>query len=134
MFGHLLIDPVDDRRGPGSFLYAGFQVVRNENPGNTAKVLVHVDVGGNPAFLILRKKSFYVGILAAGESTDEDISIEDFPGYAVDDRCCLPGPVNFQLFSRLTVDMHGYLGFHRELLVVVAELRIHEGNLVALPA
>ncbi|MPM81520.1 hypothetical protein SDC9_128573 [bioreactor metagenome] len=44
-------------------------------------------------------------------------------------------PANrLDLLAWLTVDVHGYLDFHRVLLIVVTKMRLHKWNLITLEA
>lgn len=68
------------------------------------------------------QKCFHVCILAVSHYTNKYICLDDFAGIRINDCCRITCPVNFDLFTGFTVDMHGSTMFLLILLDVVAEL------------
>ena len=131
MLGHLVIDLIDRRAVPVGPFYACLQIIGYKQFTDTAEEPVHVDMSGDPAFLIAGKKSFDVGILAIGESRHKDVRRDYLSGFVIDDSRCLSRPVNFDLFARFPLDVHGRPLLQGILLIVVAKLGVHQGLLVS---
>jgi hypothetical protein len=49
------------------------QIVRHQDPCNTAKVVEGINVGIYPAFHVPGQESFYIGILAPGENGNKNV-------------------------------------------------------------
>lgn len=102
VFRHLIVDGVNLLIVPAAITdYSCLTVVRDQNLGHTAKVVVHVDVGSDPCLLFLVDKSFNVGILAVGHYPYKYTCLNDFAGIRVYDVRRITCPIDLNLLSRL---------------------------------
>src|SRR5690554_6210510 len=83
-----------------------------------------------PCLLFLINKCFYKGILTVCHYANEEMGLYDFTSVRIYDVCRITCPINFNLFTRFSIDMHSCTTFLLILLNVVAELRVHKGLFV----
>lgn len=79
----------------------------------------------DPVACFLVYVRFYKSILAVSQHPYKNSCLCDFAGIRIDDLGGIASPVDFNLFTRLSRDMHGGPTFLLILLDVVAELGIH---------
>lgn len=109
-------------------------IIWHQNTGYTTKVLIHVNVSGDPRTLLLVDESLYKWILAVCHNAHKEEGWNDLAGIWIDDLRRIPCPVNFDLFAGLSVDMHGCAALLLILLDVITELGIHERLIAGLAA
>jgi hypothetical protein len=85
-----------------------------------------MDMNSDPCFLFFINKYLGVGVHAVSHGTYKKPYICDLTSVRINDVSRLTCPVNFNLFTRISRDMHGSLAFLLILLYVIAELRIHK--------
>lgn len=101
-------------------------IIRYKDFGNAAEKLQHMDMSSGPGILLFVQKRFRIGILAVGHDTNKDIGILYFACYRIGNMGRITGPVDFDLLSGLTVNMHGCPAFFLIQLNVITELGIHQ--------
>ena len=106
-------------------------VIGDKHGCYTAKEIEHLDMSFNPVACFLIHVCFYKSILAVSQYPYKDPCLCDLSGVRIKDVGGITCPVNFNLFTRLSRDMHGSPAFLFILLDVVAELGIHERLFVA---
>mgnify|MGYP002508712267 CR=1 FL=1 len=106
---------------------SGFAVVRNQQPGHTAKILEGVDVAGQPVLCFHILAGFRIGVAAARKHGHKQICRAWLSGYRVIHRKGVPRPVHLDGVSRLVLDAHGGLCHPRPSPVLVSELRAVHG-------
>lgn len=84
-----------------------FSDVALQNSGNAAVIPKHIYMGGDPAFLIHRKKRLHVGISAVWQWRYEHICGNCFTDIRVDDLCGISRPV--YLFFRTFMQNQWYV-------------------------
>ena len=109
-------------------------IIWHQDTGYTTKVLIHVNVSGDPRTLLLVDESLYKWILAVCHNAHKEEGWNDLAGIWIDDLRRIPCPVNFDLFAGLSVDMHGCAALLLILLDVITELGIHERLIAGLAA
>ena len=107
-------------------IYGGGAVVRYENRSNSTEVFVHVDMCCNPGFCLLVDKGFNKSVLTISQNSNKEKSFCYFTGIGVYDMCRITCPIYFNLFPRLTWDMHCSTSLFFIHLDVIAELGIHK--------
>lgn len=60
-----------------------FAVIRNQDPGNTAKEFIHMDMCIDPGSLLHIQKGFYIRILAVCHYTDKYVCHDDLAGIGI---------------------------------------------------
>ena len=127
MLGHFAVNSVDTRVRPIAAVVNGRgTVVGNQQFGNAAEILIHVNMRGNPRRLLLVEESLDVGILAIAQNADENKCFRRLAGVWIGDVCGITRPIDLNLFARLPVDMHGGAALLLVLLDVIAKLGIHQ--------
>ena len=102
------------------------EIIRNQDMGHATKALIHMCMCGDPCALLLVDKGLYVWILAIRHNSNEKVGRDDLTGIRIRDLSRITSPVNFDLFTRLPVDMHGCTPFLFVLLDMITELGVHE--------
>lgn len=93
MFSHFLIGFIDLLVFPSTIVdNRCLAVIRHENPGDTAKVFVHMDRCIDPWLLLHIQKCFHVCILAVSHYTNKDVCFNDFAGIRIGDCCRITCP------------------------------------------
>ena len=91
-------------------------------------------MGPDPVPGPLVQKSFDVGVLTLGENAHEQPAVSNLTGVRIDDVCRIARPVDFDLFTGFSRDVHGCTAFLLVSADVFAELGIHERLFAGLPA
>lgn len=132
---HLMVDGVGFLIIPVIIVYHGsFGVIRNQDTGYAAEVLIHMYMCGNPCTLLLIDKGFNVRILAVRHNANKEKGLDNLAGIRIRDLSRISGPVNLDLFTGLPIDVHGGAAFLLILLDVMAELGIHKRPVTGLTA
>lgn len=135
VFSHLVIDGVEFLIVPVIVMdHSRFGIIRNQNTSYAAEVLIHVNVGGNPCTLLLIDESFNVRVLAVRHDAHEEKSRDNLTGIRIGDLSRISSPIDLDLLTGLSVDMHRSTAFLLVLLDVIAELGIHERIIAGLTA
>ena len=98
------------------------EVIRNQNTGHAAKVLIHMYMCDDPCALLLVDKGFDIRILAVRHYAYKEKCRDDFTGIRICYQSRIPGPVNLDLFTGFSGDVHRRTAFLLILLDVIAEL------------
>jgi hypothetical protein len=104
-------------------------VIGHKYWGYTAEEFIHVGMGSDPVSCALVHECFDKCVLAVSHYTDKQPAVSDFSGIRIDDVCRITCPVNFDLLSGFSGDVHSSTPFLLIPMDVLAELRIHERNL-----
>ena len=103
MLRQLLICLVENDLIFTMFLYTGFQNVTLDDSGDTAKVLVSIDMGSGPGFLVHGEECLHVAVTAERQCRYEYIGRDNFAGICVNDRGCISGPIYLHQFTGLVI-------------------------------
>lgn len=79
----------------------------------------------DPGTLFLIDKGFNVRVLAARHNACKEKCRDDLTGIRIGDLSRISGPIDLDLLTGLSVDMHRSTAFLFVLLDVIAELGIH---------
>jgi len=109
-------------------------VIRDQNRSCAAEEFKHVDVGIDPVPCPFVHECFDEGVLAVGKNTNKQPAVSNLPGIGINDVGGISGPVNFDLLSGFSGDVHGSTPFLLILADVLAELGIHERFVAGLAA
>lgn len=78
---------------------AGLEIVRHEDAGDAAKVMVGIDVGVDPGLLLFIKKRFCIGITAVWQDSNEryagissPVSVSTIPMVSPAQSTCMVSP------------------------------------------
>jgi len=93
MFCQLLIRLVEDDLVLTVLLHTGFQVVTQDDPGNTTEVFVGVHKGSGLGFLVHGKESFCVAVAAVRQGGHEHIGRDNFTVICVNNGGSITGSV-----------------------------------------
>ena len=115
----------------------GLAVVRNQQPGDAAKILEGVDVAGQPVLRLPSRAGFRIGVAAARQYGHEQVRRTLLTGYRIIHQNGISHPVHLHGVSGLVLDAHGGLCHLRPPPVLIPKLRVHVRRfpgLMALPA
>jgi len=124
MFGKILIGGIDVRLISAWVGYTGFEVVRNEDLGNTAEELEGVNMGSDPEREFLGRGGLCKGVAAGAEGGDKDLSLGDFSGVRIDDGNGLSAVVDKELLSGPMLLSERDIELVSPLPIEVAELAV----------
>ncbi|RMW01988.1 hypothetical protein ALO99_200118 [Pseudomonas coronafaciens pv. porri] len=79
-----------------------------------------------PVGQFLRPGGLGKGVAGRAENGDEDLSLTDLAGLSVDDRRCLPGVIDEQLFASTMLLAHDHVDLGGPKAVVLAEPAVLE--------
>ena len=119
---HLLVGLINYGFIFGVLDNTGFEIIRHQEPGNTSKILIGMDMGVDPRLLLHTQKTLGIRITAVRQHSDKQIHRNDLAGIRVDDTAGLPGPVYLHGVARLVIHMHGSLGFVDIVSIMLVEL------------
>ena len=135
MLRHLMVDGVEFLIIPIIIVYHGsFGVIRNQDTGYAAELLIHMYMSGDPCTLLLIDKGFNVRILPVRHNANKEKGRDGLAGIWIRDLSRISGPINLDLFTGLPIDVHGGAAFLLILLDVIAELGIHKRLITGLTA
>src|SRR3546814_13823059 len=96
------------------------------------------DVRAQPVGQFLRPGGLGKGVAGRAENGDEDLRLADLAGLPVDDRRCLPGVIDEQLFASTMLLAHAHVDLGGPKAVVLAEPAVlealRESESIFLPA
>ena len=101
---------------------------------NATEEFIHVDVGRYPCKFLLVGKALNKRILAIRHNANEEIYLGSFSGIRICNVNRISGPIYFDLFTRLSCNVHCSTALFLCLLYVIAELGIHERCFAGLSA
>ena len=126
MLRHLMVDGIEFLIIPVIVMdHSCFGIIRNQDTGNTAEVLIHMYMSCDLGTLFLIDKGFNVRVLAVRPNAYKEKCRDDLTGIRIGDLSRISGPIDLDLLTRLSVDMHRSTAFLFVLLDVIAELGIH---------
>ena len=128
VFGHFLVRPVEHGFRPGILCNTGLKIVRNQQTGHTAKVVVGMDMAVNPVFQLHVVAGFRIGKAAAGQNGHKQICFGYLTGNRIMDVQGCTSPVHLHDISGFVLNAHG--GFCRSgpLTVLLTILGVHVGH------
>ena len=129
IFGHFLVRPVEYGFRPGILCNTGLKIVRHQQTGHAAKVVVGMDMAVNPVFQLHVIAGFRIGEAAAGQDSHKQICFGYFTGNRVMDVQSCAGPVHLHGISGFVLDAHGCLCHPGPLTVLLTVLGVHVGNI-----
>ena len=126
MLRHLMVDGIEFLIIPVIVMdHSCLGTIRNQDTGNTAEVLIHMYMSCDPGTLFLIDKDFNVRVLAVRHNAYKEKCRDDLTGIRIGDLSRISGPIDLDLLTGLSVDMHRSTAFLFVLLDVIAELGIH---------
>ena len=133
MLRHLMVDGIEFLIIPVIVMdHSRLGIIRDQDAGHTSKVLIHMYMSCDPGTLFLIDKGFNVRVLAVRHNAYKEKCRDDLTGIRIGDLSRISGPIDLDLLTGLSVDMHRSTAFLFVLLDVIAELGVHQGLTSAL--
>ena len=101
-------------------------VIGHKHRRNAAEEFEHVDMGPDPVPGPFVHKGFDIRVLAVSDNAYEQPAVGDFTSVWIDDVCGIACPVDFDLFTRLSGNVHRCTAFLLIPADIFAKLGIHE--------
>lgn len=121
MLGQIAVTGVDIRLVTVRLSHATAQIIGHQDLRCAAEKSKASDVRAQPVGQFLRPGGLGKGVAGRAENGDEDLRLADLAGLPVDDRRCLPGVINEQLFASTVFLTHDHVDLGGPEAVVLAE-------------
>ena len=125
IFRKLTVAFVQSRFISGICNHAGFEIIRNQQPRDAAKVFISMDMAQQPILLLHISASFRVDVTAARERGNKQICLVFFTGNGVKIRNRFACPIDLHSVAGLVSNAHGCFCHASPTTVFVTELRAH---------
>lgn len=125
MLSQFLVTAVQNHIVLGVGQRSRLAVVRDQQPCNTAEEVKSVDMAVQPVLGFHVLAGFRIGVVAAGQNGNKQISGTLFPGNRVLDGNGISGPIYLHGISRLVLDAHGRFCNACPAAVPLAKLSTH---------
>ncbi|OSN44037.1 hypothetical protein BV346_05405 [Pseudomonas syringae pv. actinidiae] len=126
MLSQIAVAGVDIRLVTVRFSHATAQIIGHQDLRCAAEKSKASDVRAQPVGQFLRPGGLGKGVAGGAEDSAEDLRLTDLAGLPVDDRRCLPGVIDEQLFASTMLLAHDHVDLGGPKAVMLAEPAVLE--------